>query len=234
MRYSLLSVSLVLRPTPPTPGSHTPRALSFTSLHFSRFASQAGSRSADQRGKGGGGRCLSRIINYWPQAHAVPDRPGGEALCTEIPTLGKKKQVEDELFFFFTSSISECMAAHPWISLIIRIAGVGSQTSAWILGTFPGGELFPPEGAFGTLQCACVRPLSSHVKSLSETMCRACTRVKFSPMKHRCPLQPRPPRCHPGTVMLTVIGECVLCSSLLPPSLVSRALLLSGPSTRCP
>lgn len=100
MRYSLLSVSLVLRPTPPTPGSHTPRALSFTSLHFSRFASQAGSRSADQRGKGGG-HCLSRIINYWPQAHAVPDRPGGEALCTEIPTLGKKKQVEDELFFFF-------------------------------------------------------------------------------------------------------------------------------------
>lgn len=38
---------------------------------------------------GGGG-----IINYWPQAHAVPGGPGGEALCAEIQPLekGKKKK----------------------------------------------------------------------------------------------------------------------------------------------
>lgn len=36
--------------------------------------------------------CLGRIINYWPQAHAVPDRPAGETLCTEIPPLEKEKK----------------------------------------------------------------------------------------------------------------------------------------------
>lgn len=41
--------------------------------------------------------------------------------------------------------------------------------------------------------CVSVCPSSLCVKSLSETMCRACMRVKFSPMKHRCPLQLHPP-----------------------------------------
>lgn len=34
------------------------------------------------------------------------------------------------------------------------------------------------------------------------------------------------PHCHPGTMMLTVIGDCVLHSSLLPPSLPSLAPVL--------
>lgn len=82
----------------PPPHSHTPYrawALSFTSLHFSLFASQAGSRSADQGG------CLGCIINYWPQAHAVPDRPGVEALCTEIPPVETKKEGHEEELCFY-------------------------------------------------------------------------------------------------------------------------------------
>lgn len=36
-------------------------------------------------------------------------------------------------------------------SLIIHIAGVGSQTSLGFFATFPGGKVFPPERAFGAL-----------------------------------------------------------------------------------
>lgn len=38
-----------------------------------------------------------------------------------------------------------------------------------------------------------VGPTRLRVKSLSQTMCRAYMRVRFSPMKHRCPHQLHPP-----------------------------------------
>lgn len=96
------------------------RGLSFTSVHFSLPASQAGSRSTDQ-----GWGCLGRIINYWPQAHTVPDRPRGGALYTEIPAV--KKGVEEELPFHSPSpeswsQLNSCIQRtarqkkHPFLS----------------------------------------------------------------------------------------------------------------------
>lgn len=137
-----------------------------------------------------------------------------------------KERREEELWFYILH-----LRIHP--SVLMDFSDY-SYCRCWIANFHRNSRYFPWRGAFGALRCVWVDPLSSHVKSLSGTMCRACTRVKFSPMKRRCPRQPRPPCCHPGTAVLTVIGECVLCSSLLPPSLVSCAPLLSGPSTCCP
>lgn len=80
-----------------------------------------------------------------------------------------------------------------------------------------------------------VGPTRLHVKSLSQTMCRAYMRVRFSPMKHRCPHQLRPPLSpwdDDGD------SDWWLCPALLPPPSIlpipcSCAPLLSG-LTRSP
>lgn len=83
----------------------------------------------------------------------------------------------------------------------------------------------------------CLRPRSLCVKSLSETMCRACMRVRFSPMKHRCPLQLRPPTVTLGrwcwqwlvTVSCTPLSSLhpshplLLCSTFIWPHLLPLA-----------
>lgn len=75
-----------------------------------------------------------------------------------------------------------------------------------------------------------VGPTRLRVKSLSQTMCRAYMRVRFSPMKHRCPHQLRPPLSpwdDDGD------SDWWLCPALLPPPSIlpipcSCAPLLSG------
>lgn len=156
--------------------------------------------------------------------HMLFLRPWGRGILHRNSTTGErggKKGVSRSCVF--PSSLSRSRGG---ISRMIPIARVGSQTSVLILANSPAGEPpptptpVPPPGPLG--------------KRLSGRMWRACTRAKFSPMKRRRTLQPRPPCCQPGTATLTVIGECVLRSSSLPPSPVSRAPLLSGLSTRWP
>lgn len=80
-----------------------------------------------------------------------------------------------------------------------------------------------------------VGPTRLRVKSLSQTMCCAYMRVRFSPMKHRCPHQLRPPLSpwdDDGD------SDWWLCPALLPPPSIlpipcSCAPLLSG-LTRSP
>lgn len=139
---------------------HTPyraRALSFTSLHFSLFASQAGSRSTDQGG------CLGCIINYWPQAHAVPDRPGGEALCREIPPPEKKKK--ERRSCGSTSSISES------ISILMDFSDY-SYCRCWIANSRRNSRHFPWRGSFPSR--GCVRRSPVCLGGSSEPMWRAC------------------------------------------------------------
>lgn len=79
--------------------------------------------------------------------------------------------------------------------------------------------------------CVSVCPRSPCVKSLSETMCCACMRVKFSPMKHCCPLQLCPPTVTLGqwrwqwlvTVSCTPLSSLhplLLCSTFIWPHLL--------------
>lgn len=76
-----------------------------------------------------------------------------------------------------------------------------------------------------------VCPRSLCVKSFSETMCCACVRVKFSLMKHCCPLQPCPPTVTLGqwrwqwlvTVSCTPLSSphpLLLCSTFIWPHLL--------------
>lgn len=77
--------------------------------------------------------------------------------------------------------------------------------------------------------CVClVCSWSPFVKSLSETMCGACMRVKFTPMRHCCPLQPHPPLSPRDD---EADSDWWLCPALPSPPFIpcSCAPLLSGP-----